>query len=169
MTPDSCRGSFHCRAVPGAKLSYMLLVGSRVKHMWSGRGGGPAFFYRELRQSNCRSVAARRGDPCGRPGFGRLRWGGRCRNKKQGRKNPTQHSYHITARSLRQWQNRPPSGKSVFSTKANVRIWGTFRLEKFGFPCYLIVTKRNRKNTDSSGGLPKVNRKYGNQSDFTSK
>ena len=104
------------RVGPGAKLSYMLLVGSRVKHVWSSRGGSLAFL--------CRVG----------PG-----------TKNRAGKNPTQHGYHITARSLRQWQNRPPSGKSVFSTKANVRIWGTFRLEKFGFPCYLIVTKRNRK------------------------
>ena len=44
MTPDSSRGSFHCRAGPGAKLSYMILVGSRVKHVWSSRGGGRGFF-----------------------------------------------------------------------------------------------------------------------------
>ena len=169
MTPDSCRGSFHCRVGPGAKLSYMVLVGSRVKYVWSDCGGSPAFFVWQCPGPNCCSVAARRGDPCGRPGFGRLRWGGRCQNKKQGRKNPTQHGYHITAQSVRQRKNGPPLGKSVFSTKANVRIWETFRLEKFGIPCYLIVTKRNRKNTDSSGGLPKVNGKYGNQSDFTSK
>ena len=90
-------------------------------------------------------------------------------NKKQGRKNPTQHSYHITARVSSQRPNGPPGRNSVFFTKANVCIWETFRLEKFGFSCYLIVTKRNRKNTESSGGLPKANGKYGNQSDFKSK
>ena len=34
------------RAVPGPKLSYMVLVGSRVKHVWSGCGGGPFFVAR---------------------------------------------------------------------------------------------------------------------------
>ena len=164
MTPDSCRGSFHCRAVPGARLSYMLLVGSRVKHMWSGRvGPGAKLSYMVLVGRRVKHVWPGLGAgpaffmPC------------RAWNKKQGRKNPTQHSYHITARSVRQRQNGWPLGKSVFSTKANVRIWGTFRLEKFGIPCYLIVTKRNRKNINSSGGLPKVIGKYGNQSDFKSK
>ena len=89
--------------------------------------------------------------------------------QKRGRKNPTQHSYHITALVSSQRPNGPPGRKSVFSTKAIVCIWETFRLEKFGFSCYLIVTKRNRKNTESSGGLPKANGKYGNQSDFKSK
>ena len=93
-------------------------------------------------------------------GFGKI---------KRGRKNPTQHHYHITARVSSQRPNGPGNGKSVFSTKAIVCIWETFRLEKFGFSCYLIVTKRNRKNTESSGGLPKANGKYGNQSDFKSK
>ena len=88
---------------------------------------------------------------------------------KRGRKNPTQHRYHITNPFSSQRPNGPPGAKSVFSTKANVCIWETFRLEKFGFSCYLIVTKRNRKNTESSGGLPKANGKYGNQSDFKSK
>ena len=88
---------------------------------------------------------------------------------KRGRKNPTQHSYHITAQVSSQRPNGPPGRKSVFSTKANVCIWETFRLEKLKNPCYLIVTKRNRKNTESSGGLPKANGKYGNQSDFKSK
>ena len=45
MTPDIRRGSFHCRAVPGDKLSHMVLVVRRVKHVWSGLGAGPVFFY----------------------------------------------------------------------------------------------------------------------------
>ena len=88
---------------------------------------------------------------------------------KRGRKNPTQHRYHITTQVSSQRPNGPPEAKSVPCTKTNACIWETFRLEKFGFPCYLIVTKRNRKNTESSGGLPKANGKYGNQSDFKSK
>jgi hypothetical protein len=88
---------------------------------------------------------------------------------KRGRKNPTQHRYHITNPFSSQRLNGPLGAKSVFSTKANVCIWETFRLEKLEIPCYLIVTKRNRKNTESSGGLPKANGKYGNQSDFKSK
>ena len=66
-------------------------------------------------------------------------------NKKQGRKNPTQHRHHITAQVSSQRPNGPGNGKSVFSTKAIVCIWETFRLEKLKNPCYLIVTKRNRK------------------------
>jgi hypothetical protein len=139
----------------------MVLIGSRVKHVWSGCGESCGFF------------AARRGGPRGRPGSGRgrpqeppLRGFGKI---KRGRKNPTQHRYHITNPFSSQRPNGPPGAKSVFSTKANVCIWETFRLEKLEIPCYLIVTKRNRKNTESSGGLPKANGKYGNQSDFKSK
>ena len=43
--------------------------------------------------------------------------------------------------------------------------WRPFR----SWPCYLIVTKRRYQNSKSSGGLPKANGKYGNQSDFKSK
>ena len=36
------------RRVAADKLSDMVLVGSRVKHVWSGCGGGPAFFCRAV-------------------------------------------------------------------------------------------------------------------------
>ena len=93
-------------------------------------------------------------------GFGKI---------KRGRKNPTQHRYHIINRFSSQRPNALPGRKSVFSTKAIVCIWETFRLEKLENPCYLIGTKRRYKNSKSSGGLPKANGKYGNQSDFKSK
>jgi hypothetical protein len=59
--------------------------------------------------------------------------------------------------------------KSVFRTKANVCIWGTFRLEKLEFACYSIGTKRRYNISKSSGGLPKATVSNGNQSDFKSK
>ena len=37
--------SFLCRAGPGPKLSNIVLVSRRVKLVWSGCDGGPAFFY----------------------------------------------------------------------------------------------------------------------------
>ena len=89
--------------------------------------------------------------------------------QKRGRKNPTQHSYHITAQVSSQRPNGPPGRKSVFSTKANVCIWETFRLEKLEKACYYIATKRRYKNSKSSGGLPKAKVNNGNQSDFKSK
>ena len=86
-----------------------------------------------------------------------------------GRKNPPQRGYHITLpfSSQRQIVLRP--GKSVFRTKAQPRIWGTFRLEKLEFACYSIGTKRRYNISKSSGGLPKATVPNGNQSDFKSK
>ena len=89
--------------------------------------------------------------------------------EKRGRKNPTQHRYHITLCDASQRQIRPGAAKSVLCTKADVRIWETFRLEKLKNPWYLIVTKRRYQNSNSSGGLPKAKAKKGNQSDFKSK
>jgi len=89
--------------------------------------------------------------------------------EKTGRKNPPQHIYHIIPHLSSQRQNGPGASKSVFRTKPDVCIWGTFHLEKLKNPCYLIVTKRRYLNSNSSGGLPKANGKYGNQSDFKSK
>ena len=98
---------------------------------------------------------------------GVLGWPGK--DKKQGRKNPTQHRYHITLPVSSQRLFVLPGRKSVPCTKTANCIWGTFHLEKLEFPCYLIGTKRRYKNSKSSGGLPKANGKYGNQSDFKSK
>ena len=91
------------------------------------------------------------------------------RATKEGRKNPTQHKYHITFPGASQWENRLGCAKSVPCTKTDVCIWETFRLEKFGNPCYLIVTKRRYLNSRTSGGLPKAKVNKGNQSDFKSK
>ena len=54
--------------------------------------------------------------------------------RKRGRKNPTQHSYHITNRFSSQRPIGPPETKSVPCTKTNVCIWETFRLEKLKNP-----------------------------------
>ena len=89
--------------------------------------------------------------------------------QKTGRKNPTQHSYHITISFASQRENGRPWAKSVLCTKTDVCIWGTFRLEKFGNPWYLIGTKRRYRNGKTSGGLPKAKVNQGNQSDFKSK
>ena len=80
----------------------------------------------------------------------------RFREQKRGRKNPTQHRYHTTLFLSSQRGNGFPKAKSVPCTKTNVFIWGTFRLEKFENPWYLIGTKRRYKNSKSSGGLPKA-------------
>ena len=98
---------------------------------------------------------------------GVLGWPGK--DKKQGRKNPTQHRYHITVSFSSQRQNDRPWIKSVLCTKTDVCIWETFRLEKLKKPCYSIGTKRRYLNSKSSGGLPKATGNNGNQSDFTSK
>ena len=83
-------------------------------------------------------------------------WGSGLGNKKQAGKNPTQHRYHTTLFLSSQRGNGFPKAKSVPCTKTNVFIWGTFRLEKFENPWYLIGTKRRYKNSKSSGGLPKA-------------
>ena len=45
------------RRVAADKLSDMVLVSSRVKLVWSGCGGGPAFFYvGQCPDPNCRRV-----------------------------------------------------------------------------------------------------------------
>ena len=95
----------------------------------------------------------------------------RARSDKQktGRKNPTQHRYHITASGSSQRENEDRATKSVPCTKTGVCIWGTFRLEKLENSCYLIVTKRRYLNSRTSGGLPKAKVNQGNQSDFKSK
>ncbi len=54
--------------------------------------------------------------------------------QKRGRKNPTQHSYHITIPLSSQRENDRPGAKSVLCTKTDVCIWETFRLEKFENP-----------------------------------
>ena len=54
--------------------------------------------------------------------------------QKRGRKNPTQHSYHITVSFSSQRENDRSWTKSVLCTKTDVCIWGTFRLEKFKNP-----------------------------------
>ena len=177
------RGHF-IRAVPGDKLSYIVRVGSRVKHVWSGRGAGPAFlFLGQCPVTNCRTlcVSAVESNTCGRAAervrlfcgespltssclmdgasrkasgnrptgrwltlgvWGRTCWlvlcqreGSQCLavNKKEP-ENPTQHSYHITARISSQWQNAPARSKSVACTKTDVCIWETFRLEKLEIP-----------------------------------
>ena len=41
---------------PDPNCRSVAVVGSRVKHVWSGCGGGPAFFCREPRRANCRRV-----------------------------------------------------------------------------------------------------------------
>ena len=89
--------------------------------------------------------------------------------KEKGPEKPTQHDHHTTSNFSSQRQNAAPGAKSVFRTKTDVCIWGTFRLEKLKNPCYLIGTKRRYQNSKSSGGLPKENVYQGNQSDFTSK
>ena len=38
MTPDEKSGVISFPAGPGARLSNMVLIGSRVKHVWSGCG-----------------------------------------------------------------------------------------------------------------------------------
>ena len=91
------------------------------------------------------------------------------RATKRGRKNPTQHSYHITLSFSSQRENAPRSAKSVPCTKTVVCIWETFRLEKLEKPCYSIGTKRRYQNGRTSGGLPKAKVNQGNQSDFKSK
>lgn len=88
---------------------------------------------------------------------------------KRGRKNPTQHKYHITFPGASQRENGSGCAKSVPCTKTVVCIWETFRLEKLENSCYLIVTKRRYLNSRTSGGLPKAKVNKGNQSDFKSK
>ena len=56
------------------------------------------------------------------------------RGKKEGRKNPPQHIYHITPPSASQRRSGREASKSVACTKTDVCIWETFHLEKFGFP-----------------------------------
>ena len=187
-------GVISFRAGPGAKLSNMVLIGSRAELVWSGCGEKLQLSFCAVLRSGRRQCRDRAltgpQEPCpDRNVFRRIRTicgfacagpvyqiavrNGRCPfptvEIKRGRKNPTQHRYHITAQVSSQRPNGPPGRKSVPCTKTNVCIWETFRLEKLKIPCYLIVTKRNRKNTESSGGLPKANGKYGNQSDFKSK
>lgn len=89
--------------------------------------------------------------------------------QKRGRKNPTQHRYHITFLGASQRENGSGCAKSVPCTKTVVCIWETFRLEKLENSCYLIVTKRRYLNSRTSGGLPKAKVNKGNQSDFKSK
>ena len=89
--------------------------------------------------------------------------------QKRGRKNPTQHRYHITISFSSQRENDLTGAKSVPCTKTDVCIWETFRLEKLENSCYLIVTKRRYLNSRTSGGLPKAKVNKGNQSDFKSK
>ena len=91
------------------------------------------------------------------------------RGKEKGSENPTQHSYHIIFQTASQRRIVLPPWKSVPCTKTPHFIYGTFRLEKWKIPCYLIVTKRRYPNSKSSGGLPKAIGSHGNQSDFKSK
>ena len=146
MTPDGCRGSFHVH-VKKKDLQGTAWVSSRG--FWSPWAKGHIFCMRRTRQSAWCRV---------------LRIG-----RKRGRKNPTQHRYHTTFENASQCRNVRRWRKSVPCTKTIACIWETFHLEKLKNPCYLIVTKRRYKNSKSSGGLPKANGKYGNQSDFKSK
>ena len=58
MVGPGCGSGVFIPGVPADKLSNMVLVGSRVKLVWSGCGGGPAFFYvGQDPDPNCRSVA----------------------------------------------------------------------------------------------------------------
>ena len=117
-------------------------------------------------EAPCLSLWERWPASAGRRGFCRAAWAGA---KKEGRKNPPQHVYHITPPSASQRRNGSRSAKSVACTKTDVCIWETFHLEKFGFPWYSIGTKRRYLNSNPSGGLPKATGNNGNQSDFTSK
>ena len=120
----------------------------------------------EMTPDGCRGSFHVSGRILGRP---RAVPSGAAGQIKTGRKNPTQHSYHIIIPFSSQWENASRSAKSVPCTKTDVCIWETFRLEKFGNSCYLIVTKRRCLNSKSSGGLPKAKVIKGNQSDFKSK
>ena len=101
--------------------------------------------------------------------LGRNRSGLGTGNKKEGRKNPPQHEYHIICRTSSQRRNLILDAKSVLCTKVNFCIWQTFRLEKLKIAWYYIGTKRRYLNSKSSGGLPKAKVNNGNQSDFKSK